>query len=38
MASQTNIKQRSVIKYFVKVNEKCNKVYENLRNIYGMWL
>jgi len=35
MASQTNIEQRCVIKYFVKVNEKCNKVYKNLRNVYG---
>jgi hypothetical protein len=35
MASQTNIEQRCVIKYFFKVNEKCNKVYKNLRNIYG---
>jgi transposase len=35
MASQTNIEQRCVIKYFVKVNEKYNKVYENLRNVCG---
>jgi hypothetical protein len=36
MASQTNIEQRCVIKYFVKVNQKCNKVYENLRNVMLM--
>ena len=35
MASQTNIEQRCVIKYFVKVNQKCNKVFENLRNVMG---
>jgi hypothetical protein len=35
MASQTNIEQRCVIKYFVKVNQKCNKVYENFRNVIG---
>jgi hypothetical protein len=35
MASNINIEQRCVIKYFVKFNEKCNKVYENLRNVYG---
>jgi hypothetical protein len=35
MASQTNIKQRCDIKYFVKVNQKCDKVYENLRNVMG---
>jgi hypothetical protein len=35
MASQTNIEQRCVIKYFFKFNEKSNKVYEDLRNNCG---
>jgi hypothetical protein len=35
MALQTNIEQRCVIKHFVKVNQKCNKVHENLKNIMG---
>lgn len=35
MASDVVLEQRCIIKFFVKLNEKCNKILENLIKVYG---